>query len=433
MSDFGFWILDFGLPETRSRTLLRFTVYCLLCTLCGCSHSPDPAPSPSAQVQPAVTTAPKSEDNAPDAFVSALTLTGRVQSGAKATLTARQPAKIVWVGVKAGDTVMSGQTLIRLDEADAIAQERTADAGLTAARAQVQKAIAGRDAQITKADSDIAAAQSGLTQAKLKFAQAQSGLDAARNQDAADRKTANEGVRKAEIGLNRALEQVRGLEKLAAVGGVSRNDLDGAKAQAGIAQADYDAAKAQAAQGRNAAGVSFRVVNAAQDAAAAKAGVTQAEAGLSAAQRAKSDILRVAEQDIAAANAAVSQAEAGLGAAKSARAAFRLTSPLAGSVSEVGARMGETAQPGSPLVTVVSLNGLRVEALATTRQLARIHARQSAQISSETQTGSPLAATVSEIARTAEPDGRTFRVQFRFVSKGSLRPGQTVRITLQEK
>ena len=405
--------------------------FLLLLLLSGCSRSPEPAPSLPANVQPAVTTAPKTEDTAADTFESALTLTGTVQSGAKATLTARQPAKIVFVGVKSGDTVTRGQVLVRLDEAEAVAQEQTANAGIVAAQAQVQKANAGRDAQRTKADSDIAAAEAGQTQAALKLAQAQSGLDAAKNQDAADQKAAREGIRKAEIALNRAKEQVRGLEKLATVGGVARNDLDGARAQLEIAQSDYDTAKAQASQGRNAAGISFRVVNAEQDAAAAKAGTTQAGASVMTARRAKTDILRVANQDIAAAKAAVLQAKAGLGAARAARAAFLLMSPIRGAASEVSARVGETAQPGVPLVTVVSLTGLHAEALATARQLSRIHLGQTAQISADTQIGTPLSATVSEIARSAEPDGRTFRVQFRFASQANLRPGQTVRLVLR--
>ena len=424
MRNFGFWILDF-------RLTAAFLAVALL--LSGCSRSQELAPNLPANVQPATTIAPKTEGDAPDAFVSALTLTGTVQSGAKATLTARQPAKIVWVGVKMGDTVSAGQTVVRLDETDAIAQEQTANAGLAAAQAQVQKALAGRDAQRTKADADIAAAEAGATQAALKLAQAQSGLDAARNQDAADRKAASEGVHKAEIALKRAREQVRGLEKLAAVGGVSRNDLDGARAQAEIAQSDYDAAKSQASQGRNAAGIGFRVANAEQDAAAAKAGLTQAEAGLTTARKAKNDVLKVASQDIAGAEAAVLQAKAGLNAAQAARTAFRLTSPIRGEVSEVGARVGETAQPGIPLVTIVSLNGLYVEALASARQLNRIRLGQTAQISADTPTGTTLPATVSEIARSAEPDGRTFRVQFRFAAQANLRPGQTVRITLAAK
>ena len=443
MKNFGFWILDFGLgcwrflhcASERRLSLMPgifnagiAVVFSLL--LSGCSRSPESAANPPANVTPAVTAAPKAEDSAPDTFESALILTGTIQSGAKATLTARQPAKIVSVGVKAGDTVSQGQLLVRLDEADAIAQEKSASAGMTAARAQVQKAIAGRDAQQTKADADIAAAQSGKIQAAGKVAQAQSGLDAAKNQDSADRKAAAEGIRKAEIALNRAKEQVRGLEKMVAVGGVSRNDLDGARAQADVAQSDYDTAQNQAKQGRNAAGISFRVVNAEQELAAAQAGLTQANAGIETAKKAKLDILRVANRDIAAANAAVSQAQAGLDAARAARTAFRLTSPLAGSASEVGAAVGEIAQPGVPLVTVVSLRGLYAEALATGRQLGRIHVGQAAQIGADSGSETPLSSVVREIARTAEPDGRTFRIRFRFISAANLRPGQTVRIVL---
>ena len=407
--------------------------FIFLAALAGCSHSTETVPNaPQTNAVPAA--APQSPNDAPAAepIESTLTLTGIVQSGVRAALTTRQPAKIIYVGVKQGDMAAAGGLLVRLDDAEAAAQERTANAGVVAAVAQVRKAQAGRDAQATKADSDIAAAQSGVEQARLKWEQAKSGVAAARSQDAAEQKLAAGGVRKAELGREQAQKTLHSLEELAKVGGISRNDLEGARTQVQVAQSDLDAAKVQAAQGRTADGIAFRVANAVQDAQAAKAGLTQAAAGLSAARKAKADVLRVAAQDIRAAQAAVTQAQAGVSAARAAREMFRLVSPIGGTVSDVAARVGETAQPGVPLVTVVSLYSLRVEALVTARQLGRLHIGQAAQIRVDTQPGKIFLAAVSEIARSAEADGRTFRAQFRFRENVFLRPGQTARITLPD-
>ena len=53
---------------------------------------------------------------------------------------------------------------------------------------------------------------------------------------------------------------------------------------------------------------------------------------------------------------------------------------VCGVAASVGARRGETAQPGVPLVTVVSLSGLRVEALVPARQLSSLKVGQSAKV-----------------------------------------------------
>ena len=126
----------------------------------------------------------------------------------------------------------------------------------------------------------------------------------------------------------------------------------------------------------------------------------------------------------------MTQARAGVAAARSAQNAARLTSPLDGVATSVAARVGETAQPGIPLVTVATLADLRVEALVPDRRLPLLHIGQPARIAVDTRPGQSFPVTVREIARVAEPDGRTFRVKFHFTQPVAMRPGQTARITV---
>ena len=315
-----------------------------------------------------------------------------------------------------------------------------------------------------KADADIATAQAGVTQAKEKLRQAQLGVAAARAADQADLENAQTGVRKAELGLQTAQTALRSLEGLSEVGGVSRNELEAARAQVKAAQADLDTAQATARRvqagpqsnassapgannGSNStnssnairsangnAGLTFRVANALQDAAQAQTGVTQAQAGLNAARQAKTQILAVADTDVQAALAGVAQARAALIGAQVGQQAARLTSPLDGIASNITAHTGETAQPGSPLLNVVSSAGARVEALVPARQLPLLRVGLPARVVVDTRPDTPFDATVSAISSIAEPDGRTFRVTFRLnqanQSASSLRVGQNARVQI---
>ena len=410
---------------------------CLL-LLSGCGPREPVAKKPAATEVSAPAPAPTiASAEKPAARAETLSLLGSVRSAGQAALSVRMPARIVAVNVREDDTVRKGQLLIVLDAQEIAAQRSTAEAGLQAALAQLRKAQVGRSAQKIKADADVANAQAGLKQAQAKAQQAVLARDAARDDARNELVTAQEGVRKARLGLERAQETLRGLEELAKVGGVSRNDLEGARAQVAVAQSDLQTAQAGVRRleaGPEGSSASYRVALAQKDVETAQAGVRQAQAGVQAALEGRQQALAVADQDVRAAEAAVAQARAGIAGAKAAESLARLVSPLDGIATDVNAHVGETAQPGLPLVTVTSLSGLRVEALVPARQLPRLRVGQAARITLDAQPGRVFPALVSEIARVAEPDGRTFRVRFRFQDKNvTVRPGQTARITVRER
>ncbi len=381
-----------------------------------------------------------------------LTLLGTVLAGQQEAVSVRQPARIVSVTIAEGQAVRRGQLLVLLDMPEARSAQQGAAANVRLAQSQVRKATAGKAAQIVKAEAEIQTAQAGVTQASDRVKQARLGVEAAQAADRADLARANEVVRKAELGLQAARRILDSSEQLSKVGGVSRNDLEGARSQVVAAQSDVDTAKLAVQQiqsGPNAsasstphskdarsgnAGVTFRVANARQEAELAQSAVRQAQAGLQSAQKAKTQIIAVADTDIQSAQANVQQAEAGLSGAQSGGQAARLTASLDGIASNVTARVGETAQPGQPLLTIVSLANARIEALVPSRQLAQIQVGQNGQARLDARPDAPLAVVVSRVSRVAEPDGRTFRVTFRLTHPPStLRVGQTARITLDRE
>ncbi|MCW3096699.1 MAG: Multidrug resistance efflux pump [Chthonomonadaceae bacterium] len=391
--------------------------------LTGAGAPPTPpakvAPPPDAEIQPAAPTS--------------LSLLGSVQSEAQSTLSVRMPGRIVAVATQEGAAVHAGQILISLDDTDVRGQIRQAEAGALAARTQVNHAEQGRAAQQVKADGEVQTARDALERAQRLEKQAAAGVEAARSQQQTDVKLAREGVKTAEQGVAQAKQTLASLEELNKIGGVARNDLDGARRQVTIADSNLASAIAQlqhATATDATTGEPMRVAAAQRDLLDAQQGVQAAEKGLALAVQGRKQAMAVAASDVDAARAALVQAQAGVASAQNGMAQTRLASPIEGVVSAVSAHVGETAQPGMPLLTVVSLSGLRADALVPARQLSRIHLGQEAHVAVDTDPNRSYPAVVSDIARVAEPDGRTFHVRFHLTTKSSLRPGQTARITV---
>ena len=364
---------------------------------------------------------------------TSLSLLGSVQSEAQATLSVRLPGRITAVAAREGDAVRAGQILVSLDDTDVRGQIRQAEAGTLAAQSQVDRAEKGRAAQQVKADGEVQTALSTLQTAQGREKQAAAFVEAARNEQQTDVKLAQDGVHNAEQGVAQARQTLASLEGLDKIGGVARNDLDGARRQVKVAESNLATANTQL-QRANAVdattGEPMRVAAAQRDLLAVQQGVQSAKAGLALAEQGRKKAMAVAASEVDAEKATLVQAQAGMATAQATLAQTRLVSPIDGVVNAVTARVGETAQPGMPLLTVVSLSGLRADALVPARQLSLLHLGQAARVAVDTDPTHTYPALVSEISRIAEPDGRTFHVRFHLAAKSDLRPGQTARITL---
>lgn len=391
-------------------------------------------PDPPARPAPPPSDPPDEQAKTDRADESSVILFGAVVPAERAALSVRMPIRIAAVLVRRGDTVRRGQLLVELDAADAHAQLEGAQAAVHAAEAQLGKARTGREAQLTKALSEVDAALAGRQQAEAREQQAALARNAAHDDNLADLAGAKESLKKAEAAQERAGNTVEQLEELAKVGGVSRSDLDAARMQSAAALSDVEAARVQVRRleagpkGERAA--PYRVALAQKDVEAAMLSRRQAHDAWLTARHAQQQISAVADQDVRAAEAALAQAQAGLNAARLAVDQTRLTSPIEGVAAAVDARTGETAQPGLSLVSIVSLHGQGADALAPARQISRLRIGQPCVVTAETEPGRHFPAFINTIARVAEPDGRTFRVTFRFRTAVALRPDQSVRISV---
>ena len=373
-----------------------------------------------------------------------ITLTGVVRADRQAVVTAKMPSAIVAVSVKAGDQVIAGQVLVRLDGRDAAGQLANAQAGIAAAEAQYRKAIDGKRARTVEMDSRITEARNGLTTALAKLKQAElavvltaSSASSDTDRASAGVKQAEAGLRQAQAGLSQADDLVKRLRFLYAHGGVAQADLEGAESQAEIAKAQRDAAVAALDQARALAKPTvetspLRKKISEADLAAARSGVDQAVDGLKAARKARIEALRISDRDVEAAFAQLSQAKVGKSLAVTQAGSTTLTSPMNGVVTEVNARSGEIAQPGMPLVTVVSPDSVYVEASLPVKYAGRVRVGDSATVFVDTMPNSPLRTDVGSVVPAASDDSRSLsvRLSIKDGSKQTLIPGVLARIDL---
>jgi multidrug resistance efflux pump len=361
-------------------------------------------------------------------FEQNLSVSGTVKSDQLAAVSARMPARVVNVLVKNGDVVRSGQSLVQLDLSDTRYQVAGAQAGIDAAKAQLGKAIDGKRAHTVEMDSQISQAEGGLKTALAKQRQAELGNQLTESSTKSDTERANAavrqaeaGVRQAETGNNQAADTLKRMQFLFSKGGIARVDLEGAQAQAEIARAQRDSAIAALDQAKAAAkpasdSAPLRRQVGEADLEAARAGVRQAQDGVKNAYRAKAETLRIADRDIEAANAQVEQARAGKGQASSQTGSSVLTAPLSGIVTDVAIRAGEMAQPGQPLLTVVSRDKIYFEAAAPARVSSRLRVGAGVRIWLDDRPERVLRGVVSEILPVS-PDGRSVPLKIEFTDK----------------
>lgn len=367
------------------RSLLTFAVLAAI-ALFGCGASAEPRTTRGVAVADVTSAA-------------VISVTGEVVPALWATLSAQAGGTVTAVVVEPGDEVAAGDLLVQIDPTDARLAVREAEAGLSAAQANLARLRAGARPE------EIAGAETAVALAQARLAQAEAALDAARAQLA----QARAGVQAAQAALRAAQAQERGVKAGPREGEVAaaRAEMNLAEARMHQAQAAYDkvkhlpnvamlpealtlqeatlsyeAAKARyqtlvagaTEEEREAAAAQVdaaraQVAQAQAQAQAAQAQVAQAEAAVEAA---RAQVTQAEQQlallkagataeEIAAAEARVAQAQARLEAARVALSRSQVRAPFAATVGAVNVRAGELVTPGQPLVVLGDLSTLRVE------------------------------------------------------------------------
>lgn len=364
-----------------------------------------------------------------------LSMTGTVMPDAQSTLTVRMPSRIAKVLVQLGDTVRPRQILVQFDDTEILNQIRIYSAVMEAARIQLNKAYLGKAAQKLKLQVDQSSARASLLQTKQKLKQSLLSADAASEDAKSEIALAEDTVSKAQNVHTQAQVTLKNLEKLAQAGGVSMADLEGAKLQESTSNSDLKSARTQLkrlqASPDKTNAISYRTALAQKDVEIARQGVAQSDIAVGTADKAFLQGVNLSVQDIRSAAAQLDQARASYQGAVAQHNFYQLVSPLHGIVSSISARVGETAQPGSPLLSVVSADGLHVEALVSARHLSHMRIHLPVQVRVDTMPGKLYNAHTSFISHTAESDGRSFRVRFEFDKRVIIQPGVAATITLR--
>ena len=281
-------------------------------------------------------------------LVQTVVASGRVDTPARVGLGARILGAAARVSVDEGDAVQAGQVLIELED-------REASAAVAEARAGVLEAAA-RLGQVRSAGAQIAA----------------------------------EEVRRAQLDLDSAREELQRRQRLLTAGVATSVALEDAQRAVAVAESRRETAAVGAAQ-------------------------TQRGGG-----------------DRRAAAAAVQRAEAALAAAEARLSLTQITSPVAGQVLRRLVEPGDVVTPGTVLLEIARSGPTRLVVEPDERSLALLRAGQSALASAEAFPEQRFDATVSFIAPSVDPERGTVEVRLDVAEPPvALRPDMTVSVDIE--
>jgi membrane fusion protein (multidrug efflux system) len=268
--------------------------------------------------------------------------------------------------------VEANQVIAEIDDADYKAKVAAAEADLEAATAQADSADAQVDITKSTSGGALSSAKAALAGQGASVRSAEAGVAAAQAQVA----RAKSDLAKAQQDLDRA-------KKLHDAGAVSGQSLEAAQATKDSAQASVDAAIANLAAARDSA-------SSAQSKVAEMAGHVESSTPVD-----RQIAAVVAASKLA--HAKVQSAQAALDLAKLQLSYTKISSPIAGTVSKLGAHDGQMVQPGTTLVMVVPSKQYVVANFKET-QMDRIAAGDPVDISVDALGGSEFHGRVESIS-----------------------------------
>jgi membrane fusion protein (multidrug efflux system) len=268
--------------------------------------------------------------------------------------------------------VEANQVIAEIDDADYKAKVAAAEADLDAATAQADSADAQVDIVKSTSGGALASARAALSGTGASVRSAQAGVAAAEAQVA----KAKSDQLKAQQDLDRA-------KKLHDAGAVSGQSLEAAEATKSSMDASLQAANASLAASRD-------MASQAQSRVAEAAGHVESSTPVD-----RQIAAVVAASKLA--HAKVQSAQAALDLAKLQLSYTKITSPIAGMVSKLGAHDGQMVQPGMTLVMVVPTKQYIVANFKET-QMDRIAAGDPVDISVDALGGSEFHGRVESIS-----------------------------------
>jgi len=450
-----------------------------LALLAGCGRGPGAdQPGAAAAATPART--PVSVATAMRGSIDeTLEITGTAEASDEVDVVAEVSGKVARVYADVGDYVRRGQTVVRVDSQVAAAQAdqasagvhsaevglsqaeqalvltdettasavRAAEVGVATARERLKQAEAARDLVSSQVRSQIEQARTGVQSAETSLAEVRAG---ARDQQ---RRQAEAQVRQARANLDLAQQTYERYRRLFEGGVIPEQQLDQMRTQYEVALETHqqavealslveegarteqvrlaELAVEQARERLQLAEASRTQIDVAeQDVRAAEQGVRQAQEQLRSAEAARRQV-EVRQRDVAAARAGIRSAEAGQRMASVQLAKHAVPAPISGLVAMRNVDPGEGAMPGVPVMRLVDIDPIRVDAIVNELDVERVHAGDRGMVTFDGLQGATFVGTVTDLTPQAVPGSRNYVARIEVDNPGgAIRPGMFARVDL---
>jgi membrane fusion protein (multidrug efflux system) len=268
-----------------------------------------------------------------------------------ARISARIPGTVLQILVENDQPVAAGQVLVKLDPSDYQVAKDKAQAVLSRIEADIKASEATISQTDKQTTAQVAASEAMVQEAREKERSAEHKLEEANKKRLAVQAAYNETKR-----------DFRRFESLYRSRSVSEQQRDRARTAFEKADAELKAADAEIA-----------ALKATLDAVRQEA--SRAEAQLKVAQSGRQQV-EIELHKLAALKARKKEAEAELEAARLNLSYCTISAPLSGYIAQKGVQAGERIQPGQPLMAVVPLEDVYIEANFKETQLEDVRLGQ---------------------------------------------------------
>lgn len=275
-----------------------------------------------------------------------------------ATVSSRVPGKVIKVYVENDDFVKEGSLLLEVDPADYALKTAQAEASLKALQEEYNLHRANLAYIETTMTANVDSAKAALNIALDKERQAQKKID-----------EVEEKRRSAEADLRHAEKDYKRFEALYGQRAIAEREFDRTRTAYKKALAQYEALSAELASAR------IAVNSARKDTERARAQLRLAEAQDLQAQMERYRITNLEAQ--------IEKAQAELELARLQLSYCKVYAPIAGYVAQKRFQIGDWVQPGQPLLAVVPLQDVYVEANFKETQLKDMRIGQRAKIKAD--------------------------------------------------
>ncbi|MCS7178407.1 MAG: efflux RND transporter periplasmic adaptor subunit [Anaerolineae bacterium] len=325
-----------------------------------------------------------------------LSATGFIE-GTQVRIAPEVGGRIAEIRVDEGDEVAAGQVLVRLDDAIWQSKRREAEAAVAVAEAHLARVQAGAR------PAEIAAARAALAQAQAERDGARKALENARQ--------ALRNPQDLDLQIAEARTQVRlveqEVERAKAELGATENLYGPEDFRTRAARAALEAAQAKLAGAQRYLAVlnetRQRPLALLAQVHAAEARLRAAEAEVEAAQAALDKLeAGPTPEEIALARAQLRQAQAALALVEAQGSQLTLTSPITGTVSTRSAQVGETAAPGVPILTLITLDPVALVLYIPENRIGEVRVGQTVEVAVDAFPGRVFTGTVTTIGTKAE-------------------------------